>query len=98
MGRYTRSMRAFSLLFAFISLVLLVQLALYLFIGPVQTVFVVALAAGFILCLAASLYLLKPFEDRSELQRRRQMWRQRRGLDESDDNDSKNGPPKDRDS
>ena len=96
-------MRAFSLLFAFISLVLLVQLAAYVAIGPVQTVFVVVLLAGFVACAAASLYLLKPFEDREALQRRRELWRQRRGLDESGDSDSKdehskgensNEPPK----
>lgn len=96
-------MRAFSLLFAFISLVLLVQLAAYLAIGPVQTVFVVVLLAGFVACAAASLYLLKPFEDREALQRRRELWRQRRGMDESGDSDSKdehskgensNEPPK----
>lgn len=91
-------MRAFSLLFAFISLVLLVQLVAYLVIGPVQTVFVVALLAGFFACAAASLYLLKPFEDRDALQRRRREWRQRRGLDESGDGGSKDEnssePPK----
>lgn len=91
-------MRAFSLLFAFISGVLLVQLVAYLVIGPVQTVFVVALVAGFVTCAAASLYLLKPFEDREALQRRRREWRGRRGLDDSGDNDSKDEPPKERDS
>lgn len=73
-------MRAFSLLFAFISLVLLVQLVAYVIIGPVQTVFVVALLVGFAACLGAALYLLKPFENREALQRRRERWRARRGL------------------
>lgn len=73
-------MRAFSLLFAFISLVLLVQLVAYLVIGPVQTVFVVALLLGFVACLGAALYLLKPFESREALQRRRERWRERRSL------------------
>lgn len=71
-------MRAFSLLFAFISLVLLVQLVAYLIIGPVQPVFVIALLAGFAACLGAALYLLKPFESREALQRRRERWRERR--------------------
>ena len=88
-------MRAFSLLFAFISLVLLVQLVAYLLVGPVQTVFVVALLAGFVACAAASLYLLKPFENREALQRRRELWRQRRGLGgSSGDSDSKDEQPK----
>ncbi|WP_047865265.1 hypothetical protein [Rubrobacter aplysinae] len=78
-------MRAFSLLFAFISLVLLVQLVAYLIIGPVQTVFVVALLVGFAACAGAALYLLKPYEDRDALQKRRELWRARRGLDGSDD-------------
>lgn len=73
-------MRAFSLLFAFISLVLLVQLAAYVIIGPVQPVFVVALLAGFAACAGAALYLLKPYESREALQRRRERWRERRGL------------------
>ena len=77
-------MRAFSLLFAFISLVLLVQLVAYLIIGPVQTVFVVALLVGFAACAGAALYLLKPYEDRDALQKRRELWRARRGLDGSD--------------
>lgn len=76
-------MRAFSLLFAFISVVLLIQLAAYVLIGPVQTVFVVALLIGFAACLGASLYLLKPYENREALQRRRERWRARRGLGQS---------------
>lgn len=74
-------MRAFSLLFAFISLVLLIQLVAYLIIGPVRTVFVVALLLGVLTCLAASIYVLKPYEDREALHRRRERWRRRRGLD-----------------
>lgn len=76
---YTPRMRAFSLLFAFISVVLLVQLVAYLIIGPVQPVFVIALLTGFAACLGAALYLLKPYEDREALQRRRERWRERRG-------------------
>lgn len=95
-------MRAFSLLFAFISLVLLVQLVAYVLIGPVQTAFVVVLLAGFVTCAAASLYLLKPFEDREALQRRRELWRQRRGLygeeRDSGERGSEDERPKERDS
>jgi uncharacterized membrane protein YbhN (UPF0104 family) len=77
-------MRTFSLLFAFISFVLLVQLVAYLLIGPVETVFVVALLVGFAACAGAALYLLKPYENREALERRRRQWRARRGLDNSD--------------
>lgn len=88
-------MRAFSLLFAFISLVLLVQLVAYLLIGPVETVFVVALLVGFAACAGAALYLLKPYENREALQRRRERWRARRGLDDSgerrDEEETKGG-------
>lgn len=86
-------MRAFSLLFAFISLVLLVQLVAYLVIGPVRTVFVVALLAGFAACAGAALYLLKPYEDREALRRRRERWRERRGLSSRDgDDEGGDGP------
>lgn len=76
-------MRAFSLLFAFISLVLLVQLVAYLIIGPVQTVFVIALLIGFAACAGAALYLLKPYENRDALEHRRKEWRSRQRPDDS---------------
>ncbi|CAN5823315.1 hypothetical protein BH20ACT11_BH20ACT11_02170 [soil metagenome] len=78
-------MRAFSLLFAFISFVLLVQLGAYLLIGPVQTVFVVALLIGLVACVGAALYLLKPYENRDALERRRERWRARRSLKDPDE-------------
>lgn len=86
---YTLLMRAFSLLFAFISVVLAVQLVAYLLIGPVQTVFVVALLVGIAACLAAAIYLLKPYENREALHRRRERWRERRAQGESPDGDSR---------
>jgi hypothetical protein len=71
-------MRAFSLL-------LLVQLGAYLLIGPVQTVFVVALLIGLVACVGAALYLLKPYENRDALERRRERWRARRSLKDPDE-------------
>jgi hypothetical protein len=82
-------MRTFSLLFAFISFVLLVQLVAYLLIGPIETVFVVALLVGFVACAGAALYLLKPYENREALQRRRERWCKRRGLDTTDDHEER---------
>ncbi|MCA3747539.1 MAG: hypothetical protein IN808_00135 [Rubrobacter sp.] len=71
-------MRIFSLLFAFIALVVLAQLVLYVVRGPVDPLFVVVLAAGFLACVAPALYLLKPFESREALRRRREERRRRR--------------------
>jgi Na+-transporting methylmalonyl-CoA/oxaloacetate decarboxylase gamma subunit len=69
-------MRAFSLLFVFIALVLLVQFLLFVSRGPVDTSFDTfvagALFVGFLLCLIPALYLLKPFESREALRRRRE--------------------------
>jgi hypothetical protein len=62
-----------------------VQLVAYLIIGPVETVFVVALLVGFAACAVAALYLLKPYENREALQRRRERWRARRGLEDPDE-------------
>ena len=61
-------MRIFSLLFAFISLVLLAQLVVYLLMGPVNLWIAGFLFLGFLGCLAPALYLLKPFERPSEEQ------------------------------
>lgn len=55
-------MRAFSLLFAFIALVLLVQFLIYVTRGPVNPVIAGIIFFGFLACLIPALYLLKPFE------------------------------------
>lgn len=62
-------MRTFSLLFAFISLVLLAQLVVYLLKGPVDLRIAGFLFAGFLGCLVPALYLLKPFERPNEEKR-----------------------------
>ncbi len=68
---YTRSMRTFSLLFAFIALVLLAQLLIYVIRGPVDPFIAGAIFLSFVVCLAPALYLLKPFE-RPEQRRERE--------------------------
>ena len=55
-------MRTFSLLFAFIALVLLAQFLIYVIRGPVDPIIATAIFVSFLLCLAPVIYLLKPFE------------------------------------
>ncbi len=71
-------MRTFSLLFLFIAFVLLLEFLLYVIRGPVDPRIAAVIFAGFLLCLAPAIYLLKPFEGHEELQRRREARRKRR--------------------
>ncbi|MBX6762351.1 MAG: hypothetical protein K6T51_02790 [Rubrobacteraceae bacterium] len=71
-------MRAFSLMFAFIALVLLLELALYLARGPGDLRVAAFIFAGFLVCLAPAVYLLRPFEGREDLERRREERRRER--------------------
>ena len=64
------TVRAFSLLFSFIALVLLAQFLIYVIRGPVDPVIAGVIFLGFLACLAPALYLLKPF-DRPEHRRER---------------------------
>ncbi len=75
---YTPSMRTFSLLFAFIALVLLAQFSIYVIRGPINPLIAGAILLSFVVCLAPALYLLKPFEGREELRRRRERSRKER--------------------
>ncbi len=70
--------RAFSLLFAFIALVLLAQFLIYVFRGPVDPVIAGIIFFSFLVCLAPALFLLKPFESREALRRRREEARKER--------------------
>jgi uncharacterized membrane protein YqjE len=85
---YTRSMRMFSLLFAFIALVMLAMFLIYVIRGPVDPLIAAGLFVSFLACLVPSLYLLRPFESSEELRRRRQE-RERHRRSTSDD------PPRD---
>ena len=71
-------MRMFSLLFAFIALVMLAMFFIYLFRGPVDPLIAGGLFVSFLACLAPALLLLKPFEGRDALQRRREKAREER--------------------
>jgi hypothetical protein len=92
-GRYTPFMRTYALLFALISLVMLVMFSIYLFRGPVDPLIAGGLFVSFLACAAPALLLLKPFDPPDELRRRREARRERarrRGFTPRKD------PPKDR--
>jgi len=70
-------MRTFSLLFVFIALVLLAQFLIYVLRGPVDPFIATVIFVSFLVCLAPALYLLKPFEGREALRRRREARKER---------------------
>jgi hypothetical protein len=81
-------MRTFSLLFAFIALVMLAIFLIYVFRGPVDPLIAGGIFASFLACLVPALLLLKPLEPPEELRRRREEARRereerRRSRDES---------------
>jgi hypothetical protein len=71
-------MRTFSLLFVFIALVLLAQFLIYVIRGPADPLIATVIFLSFLICLAPALYLLKPFESREALRRRREEARKER--------------------
>jgi len=79
--------RTFSLLFVFIALVLLAQFLIYVVRGPVDPFIATVIFMSFLLCLAPALYLLKPFEGRDALRRRREA-RKERGRHKNTNDDS----------
>ena len=72
-------MRTFSLLFAFIALVMLAMFLIYVIRGPVDPLIAAGLFVSFLACLLPALFLLKPFEPPEELKRRREERESRRG-------------------
>ena len=71
-------MRMFSLLFAFIALVILAMFLIYVIRGPVDPLIAGGLFVSFLACLAPALYLLRPFESSEDLRRRREEARKER--------------------
>ncbi len=71
-------MRTFSLLFVFIALVLLAQFLIYIIRGPIDPLIAAGLFVSFLVCLVPALLLLKPFESREDLRRRREEARKKR--------------------
>jgi hypothetical protein len=69
--------RTFSLLFVFIALVLLAQFLIYVIRGPIDSFIATVIFLSFLVCLVPALYLLKPFEGRDALRRRREARRER---------------------
>ncbi len=81
-------MRTFSLLFAFIALVMLAIFLIYVVRGPVDPLIAGGIFVSFLACLVPALLLLKPLESPEELRRRREEARRereerRRSRDES---------------
>src|SRR3712207_9553541 len=74
---YTHPMRLYSLLFAVISLVVLVMFLIYVLRGPVDPLIAGGLFVSFLACAAPALLLLKPFEPSAELKRRQEARRER---------------------
>lgn len=70
-------MRSFSLLFAFIALIVLTMFLIYVIRGPVDPFIAVALFISFLSCAIPALYLLKPFEGKDALERRRKARREK---------------------
>lgn len=68
----------FSLLFAFIALVMLAMFCIYLIRGPVDPLIAGGLFISFLACLIPALLILKPFESREDLRRRREKAREER--------------------
>ena len=75
---YTDVMRTFSLLFAFIALVVLAMFLIYVIRGPVEPLIAAGLFVSFLACAVPALFLLKPFEPPEELERRREERERRR--------------------
>lgn len=71
-------MRTFSLLFAFIALVMLVMFLIYVTRGPVDPLIAAGLLISFVACAIPALFLLKPFEPPEALRRRREERERRR--------------------
>jgi hypothetical protein len=78
-------MRVFSLLFAFIALVMLAMFLIYVIRGPVELLIAAGLFVSFLACLVPALYLLKPFEPPEDLRRRREEYREKRRRSTGDD-------------
>ncbi len=62
----------FSLLFAFIALIMLAMFVIYVVRGPVDPLIAGGLLISFLACVAPALYLLKPFESREDFLRRKE--------------------------
>lgn len=87
-------MRGFSLLFALIALVVLVQFLIYIIVGrPVDPLIAGVLLVSFLACAASSVYLLKPFEDGEALKRRRRERARRREADKEGPSERDDGEP-----
>jgi hypothetical protein len=82
------TMRAFSLLFTFIALILLAQFLIYVVREPTDPFVAGGIFFSFLICLAPALYLLKPFGTAEDLRRRREARKERETRREDRDHSS----------
>ncbi len=68
----------FSLLFAFIALVILAMFVIYVVREPVDPLIAGGLFISFLACAVPAVYLLKPFESREDFLRRKEERERRR--------------------
>jgi fatty acid desaturase len=85
------AMRTFSLLFAFIALVMLAMFLIYVFSGPAEPLIAGGIFVSFVACLVPALLLLKPFEPPEELRRRREEARREREERRRSNDESRRG-------
>src|ERR687889_2094237 len=86
------AMRTFSLLFAFIALVMLAVFLLYVSRGPAEPLIAGGIFVSFLACLVPALLLLKPFEPPEDLRRRREEARKEREERRRTSDESRRGP------
>src|ERR671912_2444450 len=86
------AMRTFSLLFAFIALVMLAMFVIYVFRGPADPLIAGGIFVSFLACLVPALLLLKPYEPSEELLRRREKASKEREERRRSTNGSRRGP------
>ncbi len=85
-------MRTFSLLFAFIALVLLAQFLIYVVREPTDPFIAGGIFFSFLICLVPALYLLKPFGGAEDLRRRREARKERETQRKDEDRNSSKDP------
>ena len=77
-------MRGFSLLFLVIAVVMLLMFVVYVISGEADPIIAAGLFISFLACAAPALYLLRPFGNREDLERRREEFRRRRKREDAD--------------
>ena len=72
---------------------MLAQFLIYVIRGPVDPFVAAVIFVSFLFCLAPALFLLKPFENREALRRRREKARKKRERHQDPTSDDPSGNP-----